>query len=309
MFDDTVVVTAIEFAKSEVRVASTGLNDEGDSYRSGLRLGKELVGENFSTVFVLSDGTHVNGSELVRGIVEIVGNEIPVTGGMAGDGDRFGTTLVGVDDVPRERRIAAFGIYGPSIVVGHGSIGGWTVFGPERRITHSKGNVLYELDHKPALDLYKKYLGEAAKDLPGSALLFPLQIRSADAAEGVVRTVVAIDEAERSMTFAGNVPEGFVAKLMRGNLENLIDGAAEAARMAIAGSADKDTLCVMVSCIGRKLLLGQRIAEEVEAVRDVVGDEVSKVGFYSYGEISPHSETGMCELHNQTMTVTVLSES
>src|SRR4029077_7650035 len=215
--------------------------------------------DDLAGIFVLSDGLNVNGSELVAGMTSVVGASVSVTGGLAGDGAVFKETLVGADCEPRKQTVAAVGFYGPSIRIGHGSAGGWDEFGPRRRITHSTGNVLYELDGEPALDLYERYLGEDdARGLPGTALLFPLLIRdAAQPDQDVVRTVLAIDRQARSMTFAGDMPEGWVAQLMRGNFDRLAAGAAEAARQARRGlgeHGDRDGLAVLVSCIGRRLL-------------------------------------------------------
>ena len=309
VLDDTIVSTAIEFEKTGVKMASANVQSSDESFLSGQKIGNDLMGEGLATIFVLSDGICVNGSELVRGIIDVVGSDIPVTGGMAGDGDRFEMTLVGADSEPSEGQIAAIGLYGDSLVIGHGSIGGWDVFGPERPITRSEDNVLFELDGEPALELYKRYLGDEADNLPGSALLFPLKVRPADAPDqDVVRTIVGIDEDAQSMTFAGNVPQGHVAQLMRGNFEHLIQGAASAAEEAAAGASNNQKLAVMVSCVGRKLLMGQRIGEEIEAAGKALGANSVTTGFYSYGEISPHAESGVSDLHNQTMTVTVYSE-
>jgi hypothetical protein len=276
-------------------------------------LGRALSSDDLSAVFVLSDGLHVNGSELVAGINSQVGN-VPVTGGLAGDGPRFIETLVGVDAAPQSRNVAAIGFYGSSIRIGHGSAGGWDVFGPQRLITKSKGNVLLGLDGKPALTLYERYLGEdEIKALPGSALLFPLQIHDPRRPEHqVVRTVLAVDHNDKSMTFAGDMPEGWVAKLMRGTFHRLAEGAADAAQQARDGlenCRDDDGVAILISCIGRRLLMGQRAVDEVEAVNAVLGSRLRGVGFYSYGEISPHATSGICELHNQTMTITTIGEA
>jgi hypothetical protein len=215
---------------------------------------------------------------------------------------------VGLDRHLAPGQVVAVGLYGDAIRVTHGSAGGWDVFGPRRTITRSEGNVLLELDGKPALDLYKHYLGEAAESLPGSALLFPLRIWPTDKRdESLTRTIVGVDEGRKAMIFAGDVPEGYSAQLMRGNFDRLVEGAAEAAQQAHT-PGESDSVAVLISCIGRKLLLGQRIAEEVEAVRDVLGNKTALTGFYSYGEVSPHNATQCAELHNQTMTVTVFSE-
>lgn len=308
--DDGVVATAIAFAQSTARLEKVEIAGAPGSHAAGQALGRALKATDLRCVFVLSDGTRVNGSELVAGMTEIIGRSIPITGGLAGDGDRFRSTLVGADCTPREGLVAALGLYGDALRVGHGSMGGWDVFGPQRMVTRSKDNILFALDDAPALDLYKKYLGEHARELPGSALLFPLTIWAPDQAEqALVRTIVGIDEQAKSMIFAGNVPEGYVAQLMHGNFDHLIEGAASAARMATVAANGSDTLALLVSCIGRKLLLGQRIGDEVEAVRDALGDRTYCTGFYSYGEISPYGKGGTCELHNQTMTVTTLAEA
>jgi len=309
VLDESLSVTALGFDRTKLKAAEARVDDAAGSYKAGKEIGQTLAAPDLKTIFLLSDGTRVNGSELIRGMRACTGNDVVITGGLAGDGPRFGTTYVGLNDIPRPGRVAAVGFYGGAIEVGHGSAGGWDVFGPERRITRSKGNVLYELDGKPALDLYKHYLGDDAKGLPGSALLFPLKVfRPSHPAEALTRTIVAIDEEQRAMTFAGDMPEGYSAQLMRGNFDRLVEGAADAAHQA-AVPISGDRVAVLVSCIGRKLLLGQRICEEVEAVQDVFGKQTALTGFYSYGEVSPHAATNCAELHNQTMTITVLGES
>ena len=211
---------------------------------------------------------------------------------------------------PRKKdTIAVLGLYGNRLKVGYGSLGGWDSFGPERLITRSRGNVLYELDGQSALELYKKYLGEHAKGLPATGLLFPLSIRTKEGDAGVVRTILAIDEEDRSLTFAGDIPEGAYARLMKANFDRLIDGAVGAAKTSYEaiGSTSPD-LAVLISCVGRKMILKQRTEEEVEGVREILGDKTVLAGFYSYGEISPFTPGARCELHNQTMTITTFSE-
>jgi len=308
VLDESLSLTSLSFDRTRLKSAEASVGNAGDSFEAGKKIGKQLAAADLKTIFVLSDGTRVNGSELIRGVRAHAGNKVVITGGLAGDGPRFGTTYVGLNDAPAPGRVAAVGFYGDAIAVGHGSAGGWDVFGPERQITRSKGNVLYELNGKPALDLYKHYLGDDAKGLPGSALLFPLKVFPPDRPhEALTRTIVAVDEQERAMTFAGDMPQGNCAQLMRGNFDRLVEGAADAAHQAVLPFPG-DRVAVLVSCIGRKLLLGQRICEEVEAVKDVFGDGTALTGFYSYGEVSPHAATDCAELHNQTMTITVFGE-
>jgi hypothetical protein len=310
--DDEIAGVAMRFEHTRLRLASESAPSADRSRACGEAIGRMLGAPDLAGIFVLSDGLNVNGSELVAGITGVVGRNVPLTGGLAGDGAQFQETLVGADCAPRNRMVAAVGFYGDAIRIGHGSAGGWDEFGPYRRITRSGGNVLFELDGEPALDLYERYLGEDSKGLPGTALLFPLRIHDPERPDhDIVRTVLSVDRAARSMTFAGDMPQGWVSQLMRGNFDRLAAGAAKAARQAcsrVQADGQGAQVAVLVSCIGRRLLMGQHTLDEIEAAGAEIGAEVPRLGFYSYGEISPHGASGVCELHNQTMTVTTLSE-
>jgi hypothetical protein len=308
--DDSMVVTAIRFERATLAAARIRIRDEQNSIQLGERLARLLKPGGLRHVFVLSNGLKVNGSDLVRGLTSQLPPDVATTGGLAGDGARFQDTPVLWDDEAEPDTVAVLGLYGAGLKVGHGSMGGWDPFGPERLITRSTGNVLHEFDGKSALALYKKYLGEHAQGLPATGLLFPLSIRARDGEPGVVRTILSIDEAEQSMTFAGDIPEGAYARLMKANFDRLIDGATGAARTG-RGMLEpaQPELAILISCVGRKMVLRQRIEEEVEGVREILGPQAVLTGFYSYGEISPHAPGSRCELHNQTMTITTLAES
>jgi hypothetical protein len=310
--DDSVAATAVHFEKTRIRVVKAALDEvNGSSFQAGAALAQSLEKKGLVHVFALSDGTRVNGSELARGMIDHLPDVVSVTGGLAGDADRFIETAVLGDQAHCETGIVtALALYGDRLKVGYGSVGGWDPFGPERLVTRSKANVLYELDGRSALELYKEYLGDHARALPAAGLLFPLSVRTGQNEAPLVRTILGVDEKEQSMTFAGDVPEGAFARLMKANFDRLIDGASAAARKTREGlGATAPDLAVLVSCVGRKLVLRQRTEEEVEAVRDVLGKKTTITGFYSYGEICPSSNGGKCELHNQTMTITALAES
>jgi len=310
---DDIAAIALNFAQTRLKLATAVASSAETSRACGESIGRVLAADDLAGIFVLSDGLNVNGSALVAGITATAGDSVPVTGGLAGDGAQFQETLVGGDFAPRKQTVAAIGFYGAAVRIGHGNAGGWDEFGPRRRITRASGNVLFELDGAPALDLYKRYLGDEAAGLPGTALLFPLRIYDPLRPErALVRTVLAVDHDNGSMTFAGDMPQGFVSQLMRGNFNRLAAGAAEAARQSVAAFAqpgDTDSVAILVSCIGRRLLMGQRTVEEVEAAGRALGTTMPALGFYSYGEISPHAASGLSQLHNQTMTVTTITES
>ncbi len=311
--DNSVVATAVYFSKTSFQFGQVEIPQAEESYEVGKKLAKQLPTQDLIHAMVFSDGLHVNGTALVKGLTEVLPNTVSVTGGLVGDGSDFKHTYVGLDEVAKEKNIILIGFYGQSLKVGYGSMGGWDSFGPERIITKSKDNVLFELDGKPALTLYKEYLGEKASGLPGTGLLFPLSIRLKDDIEKkneVVRTLLAVDEKTQSMTFAGDMPEGAYAKLMKANFERLVEGASGAAGLTKSSlDIGKPELAILISCIGRKLVLKERVEEETEAVRSILGDLAVMTGFYSYGEISPTAPTEkQCRLHNQTMTITTFME-
>jgi hypothetical protein len=309
--DSSLSVAVAQFENgTRVASAAASVSSQDESFAAGESIARQLNDPALRAVLLFSDGLHVNGTELVRGLNSVLPSHVVVTGGLAGDGSRFQRTWVMHEGTPRSNMVCAAALYGEHVTIGHGSKGGWDNFGPERRVTRSQGNVLVELDGRPALELYKEYLGELAAGLPATGLLFPLALRAnANDEKSLVRTILAVDEESQSMTFAGDVPEGSLARLMRANFDRLIDGASEAASLAgeVHTEDSGDTLAIAISCVGRRLVLGERAEEEIEATLDMLPTGTRQIGFYSYGEISPYAH-GPCDLHNQTMTLTTIRE-
>lgn len=309
--DATCVITAVHFDDTPIRMADTVLSGMDDSQAAGARIGAQLNQPDLRAVMVFGPGVQINGSALVDGIASQIGKNIPITGGLAGDGGAFVKTWTIGAQGAKDDSIVACGLYGDKLEFAHGSFGGWEPFGPARKVTRCAGNVLYELDGEPALAVYKRYLGDHAKGLPVSGLLFPFAMVGEDHdAIGLIRTILGIDEAAGSLTLAGAIdPDGYL-KLMHASTDRLVHGAETAAEAAQAMLQCKgDSLAVLVSCVGRKLVMGDRVDEEVEAVGDVFGRTATLTGFYSYGEISPFSPGSDCQLHNQTMTISWLGEA
>lgn len=309
--DGTCVVTALRFEHTTLSEASTRLASMDDSQAAGQRLGQQLPKDGLRAVLVFGQGVQINGSALLAGMIGELGRDLPITGGLAGDGGAFQQTWVLDDTGAASDTLVALGFYGERLNFCHGSFGGWSPFGPARRVTRCQSNVLFALDGEPALDVYKRYLGEHAKDLPASGLLFPFAMLGKNHDEtGLIRTILGVNEAEGSLTLAGEIdPDGYL-KLMHASTDSLVDGAEAAAAAAKTMLASQGQgLALLVSCVGRKLVMGGRVEEEVEAVGEVFGQGAMLTGFYSYGEISPFSPEVECKLHNQTMTVTYIGES
>ncbi|MDG9672040.1 FIST C-terminal domain-containing protein [Hahella sp. CR1] len=310
LYDSCICLTAATFASSRIETLSADFHDFGDSGALGAHLAEQLNTEGLVHIFVMSDGHVVNGSDLIRSVCKKLPDNIYMTGGLAGDGMDFKETKVWLNDQYRGGLVALICFYGPNLKVGKGNFGGWKPFGPNRKVTRSQKNVLYELDNKPALEIYKTYLGEYANELPGSALRFPIGLKHPVATELVVRTILSINEEDQSMVFAGNVPEGASCQIMHANYENLISGAGYATEKAISDiKGATSQLAILVSCVGRRMVLGVRTEEELEEVKEMISEGCHMAGFYSYGEISSViCSDGRCGLLNQTMTVTLFEE-
>ena len=305
--ENNIVSTAIEFEKSTIKIAEIDLIKNSNIQELGFIVKKELLNEDLKSILVISEGSFVNGTELVNELGNQTNHSIPVFGGLAGDKAQFLKTIVGLNQDASEGKVVVIGFYGNEINFGFGCEGGWTDFGPEREVTLSEKNVLYKIGDRFALDIYKEYLGKYANDLPGSALYFPLSMKENIDSCPVVRTILSIDEKTKSMTFAGNIPQGSFIRLMKGNLDKLIDASYNAASESFSKHPKEPELALIVSCVGRKIVLGNRVDEEFEAVKEVSGNTLL-CGFYSYGEISPTTNHTSCELHNQTMAILTISE-
>tara|TARA_R110002073_G_scaffold60810_3_gene152823 strand:- start:7654 stop:8781 length:1128 start_codon:yes stop_codon:yes gene_type:complete len=309
VLDSTIALTAVKFEKTKLRIEEVDLVACNlDSYEAGKAISSKLMGPDLRHIFVLSDGLIVNGAELVKGLHADLDKSVSITGGLAGDCSNFENTLVISGNKVASKKIVALGLYGPELSIGFASKGGWDSFGIERLVTKSTNNVLYELDGQPALELYKSFLGDMAKDLPGSGLLFPLSMRDEDNQIPVVRTILSVDENNGSLTFAGNIPQGSYVRLMKANIDRIIGGAEQSAITAKNSTEDQHQLAFLISCVGRRLVMKQLVEEEVEAVNEVFGNDIYTTGFYSYGEIAPFDKFSPCTLHNQTMTITTFSE-
>jgi len=310
ILNNSIVCTAIYFENTSIKVVCEHIDSMEESFRIGASLVGQLESDNLAHVLVISEGLNINGSELTKGINFQLEDKVSVTGGLAGDQADFNETVIVHNQPGIKNIVLAVGFYGKNIQIGYGSLGGWDSFGVDRLVTKSVSNILYEVDGQPALALYKKYLGSYAANLPSSALLFPLSLNQNDSVAPVVRTILSIDEEKGSMTFAGDIPEGSYVRLMKANFEKLIDGACNAAEMSKMNLKNNvPDLAILISCVGRKLVMKQRVEEELYSVREVFGESTCMTGFYSYGEIGPVEPSEKhCELHNQTMTITVFKE-
>ncbi|MEN9867023.1 MAG: hypothetical protein RL748_2613 [Pseudomonadota bacterium] len=311
VYENNCIITAIKFDDTRVQAVTTEIDGMNDSFGAGERLGVALPQEELTGVFILGTGVAINGSALVAGLQSKLSSETTISGGLAADGGAFKQTWTLGPAGSSDKHIVAIGLYGSKVQLNYGTFAGWEPFGPMRKVTRCDQNVLFELDGERALDIYKRYLGDYAKDLPGSGLLFPFEMLDSEREKsGIFRTILGVDEEQGSLTLAGDInPDGYL-RLMHSSTDKLIEGAETAAKTALAKhkGANGSALGILVSCIGRKLVMGDRVDEEVEAVANTLGQQTCVTGYYSNGEIAGTDFLGACRLHNQTMTITWISE-
>lgn len=309
--DNTAQCSLLQFDATQVKFNIGNLSDYTNSFELGKAMAKKIDTKQLKHVLIFVDGQLINGDDLLSGIQVETQKEVLISGGVAGDGARFTKTLVGLNEDLKPGNVVLIALYGDKVRVGTSYQGGWDIFGVEKMISKSEGNVLHEIDHENALDLYKKYLGQYAEELPGSALLFPISIKSQDSDSYIVRTILSIDEKNKTMTFAGNVPEGSNIRFMKSSVDRLIQAASDAGSEAIKQINEEKTdaqFALLVSCVGRKLAMGSRAEEEVEAALEQLPPNIQIAGFFSYGEIAPNKNNRINYLHNQTMTITTIGE-
>ena len=305
----SIVCIAVKFKRTLFEIAEDNIKNHNNSYELGKQMAQRLNQKDLRYVMVISDGSIVNGDELIEGLNEVLGAAVEITGAMAGDGARFERTVTGVDGNLSSGNVILLGLYGNHIQVSSGVKGGWSLFGPERTITKSSGNELFEIDGENALMLYKRYLGNFAEELPASALFFPIAVLKDNIEEFTVRTILNVNEEKGSMTFAGNVPQGSRIRLMRTNTDQVIKMASNAAVEAVSKNGTQIPLALIFNCIGRRLVLDSRANEEIQSITRNFTEATTVAGLYSYGEFSKRTSIGNhCELHNQTVVVTIFDE-
>ena len=306
------VITAVRFDTSGIVDVSQRLVGKESSFETGRRLGEALPANNLRLVLLLGQGVGVRGSALVDGVNSVLGGRVPVLGGLASRAEGYYQTSVLDASGCRGETVVALGLYGEKLRFGFGVLGGWSPFGPARKVTRCEGNVLYELDGEPALEVYRRYLGDYARDLPGIGHFFPFAMLDKNHDEiGLIRSLLAVDEKTGGLKFAGEIePDGYL-RMMHANTDKLVGGAeaaAEAAKRMLPCNGAYRGLVFMVSCVGRDYVMGERVEEEVDSVAAAFGKDAVVTGFYSFGEISPPGPGLSSKLHNQTVMVAYLDE-
>jgi hypothetical protein len=308
--DEALVVCIARFDHTALRRVHVALGPATTSERAGQQLAQALLDTpGLSGVLVLADGMEVNGPDLVCGLTSVLPDGLPIAGGMGAAGTRLARTWSTRTDGPPQSSACVIGLYGTQLRMARSCQGGSIGFGQRRLVTRAQGNTVEEIDGLPALQLYRQYLGRYASGLPEAASHFPLTVfRQAGDLQGVIRYVLGIDSDRQTIDVAGDIPTGSLVQLSRAGRSELLEGAFHAARdLGDALPADVPVLALVVSCVGRRHVLGEQTEEELEPVATLLRPGSALAGFYSFGEISA-SPGERCDMHNMTLTLAALWE-
>jgi hypothetical protein len=258
---------------------------------------------------LLTDGLAGDQQEIVRGAYSVLGAEVPLVGGCAGDDLKMKRTFQLHDGRVLTDAVVAAAIASDA-PFGIGVHHGWRTVGEPMVVTSSAQNRVFRLDDRPALDVYLQRLdapAEAQRDhdaFTRFALTHPLGLNRRSGEEHV-RFVADADFADRSLGCIAEVPQGALAWIMEGDAASVLDATDAACADALEPLGERRPIGLLAfDCIARRGVLGEGIAQEVSRVA-AQADGAPVAGFYTYGEIA--RTAGMSGFHNQTLVVLAVS--
>lgn len=307
VYDKTVSVSVIKFSDVKIKSVEVPFTDYAESYNTGVKVFQELNEDKLSGILVFTKGLVFNGDQFAKGINSKNNKNVLIGGGMAGDPEVKDTWVISKQG-KRTQAVVAVGFYGDNFQMMISTESGITPLGVERTVTKSDKNILYEVNHKPALEFYREFLGDNFKDLTKSAIQYPIAVSKdykISQAE-LVRTPYTINEKDQSVTFTGEVPEGLQIRLMMAGSENMVSGSEKAAqdtKTRIKKAKGDPAFVLLVSCASRKMVMGEFTEEEIDMVQTVLGQKDYTIsGYYAFGEIVS-AQGGTCVLQNQTINL------
>lgn len=319
---DSVVLILLSSPSMTARAAHfAGLTPE-NSLQAGREIASSLASERGRALMLFPDGLTCNGSDIIRGAQEVLNSSFIMAGGTSGDRGRFqktfqiqngkahSTSLVGLmleSDTPLE--------------IGFGVMSGWKPIGIAKTVTHAEGNVVYRIENETALDVYSTFLGDKASQLPAIGVEYPFGLVDESGRVGekgfrdgdeyiLLRAPMAVDRSTGAIQFAASIPQGAKIKMTRAKSTEIIEAAREAASRSLQHLTGKPDAVFFFSCMARKVVLGRKTDQEIMAAREVYGESIPMIGFYTYGEIANCGENApICRFHNETATFLAIRES
>jgi hypothetical protein len=248
-----------------------------------------------------ADGTTTNGGDLLTGLELALGKQVPIVGGTAGDQYRFKTTYQFFQNQVLTDALPIL-IFSGEIQFSYGIACGWTPIGRKSIVTKSQGTALYEIDGKPALEFYQRYLGNRPPTAEN-----PLAVYEEGSDRYYMRVPNIYDQKSGTINFLGNVPEQATVQITDINRDKVIQAAETSFINALTNYPGGQPQAVLLfSCCCRRWLLGTRVKEEYQLVRDAFSTALPICGFYTYGEFAPLEPQGSTYYHQETFVTLLL---
>ena len=274
------------------------------SVNFGELIGQTIKNNEFpASAIIVASGLSLDGQALVESAVKVVGNDLVMFGGLAGDDSKFENTVVFDEDTLLENGAKLLLLNKNKIKVSGIASSGWIGLGADLTVTKSEGNTVYTIDDKPALDVYKEYLNVTDEEMPAIGIEFPLMIKHKNG-NTALRAVLGINRDDRSLIFAGSVVQGSKVTFSSSPGFEVINKTTSKLQEYYEKDSEADFF-ILFSCMARHLALGPMVSQEISYAARTWKAPV--IGFFTYGEIGLNSQH--CDFFNQTYTLVKLSSS
>jgi signal transduction histidine kinase len=302
IFNETVqdhsVILSFSIFES-VTLASLSVSLDEGSFTAGEELGREATRFGAQAMIVFSDAFATNGDLLMEGFTQHSNNVI-LAGGMAGDNGKFQSTYVISGAKLYSKRAVAIMLKGENLRVNNGYSFHWLPIGPTFRVTHSVDNIVYTLDDRPILEVYRDYLGDSVADtLQSVGVAFPLILKQKSQ---LIGRAPLISYEDGALGFGGSIPQGAKVQFGIGNANLILESSRETFNSCLTQSPES---IFVYSCMARRRFLGDAIGMETIPLHTIAPTS----GFFTYGEFYTDPKNYQSSLLNETMTFLILSEN
>lgn len=299
-------VSLLGSRRSTLRAKTVALpSDNHTAFEMGQLAGRELAPFHPDLLILVPDVLTINATQALRGVQSILGRHFPIIGGAAADNGDFARTFLLHNGTLQGSGLVGLALKGP-LRLETAARSGYIPLSTPRTVTAMENeNILLELDGRPALDVYREFLGPRADEMPHVSVEFPIGTipPGMKEAPALTRAVFKIDEQRRALILGGDIPTGEQLRILGASRKDVLAGAREAAEQAHQALPDAD-FALFFSCMSRKLALGPHYEEECKSALSLLPPEMPKLGFYTFGELSPRH--GISEHHESTFTVALI---
>jgi hypothetical protein len=313
-FSEDSVALAVFAADTVEITAGVGRNllrDPAAATRDAVAMARAKATERSRLCLVMPTIGGAEAGPIFDGLRAALGPGVPICGGGASPEDPaapLGTTqsLQLANEEVTEDSIAIL-LFSGNLDFSFGVETGWQGVGPRGTVTKTSPDGVLEIDDKPAIDFYRRYLGTGQPPIANPLAVF----EGGESSRFYLRTPINWDPETGRVGFFGEVPDGATVQITVAGTEQIFEGARASMQDALDAypKGKSPDAALLYSCATRRYLLGTRVGREFEMVRDLLGNEIPIAGMYCLGEIAPMSAPDRTQFHNATMVSVLLGAS